>query len=1036
MPRCPDSPSPSRKRQRLSSPTYDELSQEELNAFDEVDRKLSQSQRSSPLARSEGPPDMRGKESSLPFVLPNCETGLSINKERDQIEEPSSSPLEARAIRAGFVSAATLPTQKDRPKALGFTSASNAQTHKDMQHGFSGFTSAAVLHGTLDSEKTSFDGALDALPLVSDLASMSPSPPDAQPEQDYASWFESSSTSLPEGAISFTSARAILDSGDAGQPDKVIGDASTSFSGFTSGFSVYKSTQAIDGSLNNEASTSTSILPGFISLTSTKTSGKKHWTALSAEALERAAKKMKKWEEELEKADCLSPAQVDEQENIPTSAAPPGLPSFQTPARAAFRAVENSPGPPPDTPCPAGTKFKKPLLTGARSALQTKKPFKSPLVNTSAAKLPRPAFNAPTFVSSPLNPSRPIEFASGSKLPAPFPFSTPVTPSRAGPSTPVRTAAGASSAPARALGLMPRRVGVASPSAKPKVFVTPFKPGMAPGEPGRSQLKQSQATQRTEAQKSVIIDTRTLDDSNKGRKTLSQKMERTRRTRFFNMTPPSGRQTLASCGLTPQSYTTQELESMGMCFLLQILNLRQHPCWAAAALEQLLEKGCNLATSEWVENHWSMILWKLAGMVCLEPQHESNPETRRWCWTEVMRQLLYRYERELNGGSRPALRMISTEDAPASCPMVLCVSNIIWSGESVDDGGFPVERHPELEVTDGWYRLRARVDLPLARAIRRGVISIGRKIAIAGARLSSGRKGPCEILKAYDSTVLEIFGNSSHLAPWHAKLGFQKQPYVATLDSLTRDGGVVTAVELVMTKLYPLGFLEFIEDDDGKITREGPRNDKDEAIAHDKWMAKREREASKLRQEFEKKLAIYEDYADKLEDLAGPRWRRPWTQMPPSIVERLYDEIEDYRKPFDFFISLPWYNAGWLSVYIRQQVEKDRAAHSEELERELNTICPPRAVRSFRIIAAHDARWSKSKPTRTVQLTVWDILKLTLDEDGKAGDIREGHKFLVNIISPVAMSVADRAGHFLCCRQVTNLVPTQQSGWMPPVLAP
>ena len=69
--------------------------------------------------------------------------------------------------------------------------------------------------------------------------------------------------------------------------------------------------------------------------------------------------------------------------------------------------------------------------------------------------------------------------------------------------------------------------------------------------------------------------------------------------------------------------------------------------------------------------------------------------------------------------------------------MVLCVSNVTWSpaGESAD--GFPIASHPELEVTDGWYRLRARVDQPLARAIRKGHIKTGRKIAVAGARVTA-----------------------------------------------------------------------------------------------------------------------------------------------------------------------------------------------------------------------------------------------------------------------------------------------------------
>ena len=62
-----------------------------------------------------------------------------------------------------------------------------------------------------------------------------------------------------------------------------------------------------------------------------------------------------------------------------------------------------------------------------------------------------------------------------------------------------------------------------------------------------------------------------------------------------------------------------------------------------AALEQLLAKGCMLVTKPWVDNHWAMVLWKLAGMVCLDPERESDGRSKRWCWSEVMRQLLYRY---------------------------------------------------------------------------------------------------------------------------------------------------------------------------------------------------------------------------------------------------------------------------------------------------------------------------------------------------------------------------------------------------------
>jgi breast cancer 2 susceptibility protein len=67
--------------------------------------------------------------------------------------------------------------------------------------------------------------------------------------------------------------------------------------------------------------------------------------------------------------------------------------------------------------------------------------------------------------------------------------------------------------------------------------------------------------------------------------------------------------------------------------------------------------------------------------------------------------------------------------------MVLCVSNIFWLPASVTDDGQHIESYPELEVTDGWYRLRARGDLAMVTAMRKGVIRVGRKIGVAGARV-------------------------------------------------------------------------------------------------------------------------------------------------------------------------------------------------------------------------------------------------------------------------------------------------------------
>ena len=59
-------------------------------------------------------------------------------------------------------------------------------------------------------------------------------------------------------------------------------------------------------------------------------------------------------------------------------------------------------------------------------------------------------------------------------------------------------------------------------------------------------------------------------------------------------------------------------------------------------LFELNARGCKLATEAWVDNHYGLILWKLAGMVALDPEKEADEPKRRWCWNELLRQFLYR----------------------------------------------------------------------------------------------------------------------------------------------------------------------------------------------------------------------------------------------------------------------------------------------------------------------------------------------------------------------------------------------------------
>jgi len=57
------------------------------------------------------------------------------------------------------------------------------------------------------------------------------------------------------------------------------------------------------------------------------------------------------------------------------------------------------------------------------------------------------------------------------------------------------------------------------------------------------------------------------------------------------------------------------------------------------AYQQILKDGCSQITQVWVNNHWSLILWKLAGIVKAKPALWEA----RWTFAEVVRQLKYRY---------------------------------------------------------------------------------------------------------------------------------------------------------------------------------------------------------------------------------------------------------------------------------------------------------------------------------------------------------------------------------------------------------
>ncbi|KAI9444587.1 hypothetical protein H4582DRAFT_2070318 [Lactarius indigo] len=596
------------------------------------------------------------------------------------------------------------------------------------------------------------------------------------------------------------------------------------------------------------------------------------------------------------------------------------------------------------------------------------KPFKSPLLNRSSIKtlgnrqsqpsLMNPATSTPTLE---YGPAALISSAlSAAALTPAAKFTTP----RVNKSTAIR-------------------------KGSPRKFITPFKPGMGPGESGRAQLKARYDTEK--------VNTTSSSRTDDAQSTSSLTRKSTRRL-FFDLKSPRDRKTLASSGLRPGTHSLEALAAIG----LNVAELRDlspksairyrfrtashvDPQGPTDALRELKAFGCTLATQEWVDNHWSLILWKLVGMVALDPDSEIDEHQRRWSWKETMRQLRYRYEKELNGGARPSLRLITYPGY---------IREIAHVGVQVGEDNLPVVPHPTLELTDGWYRLRARVDEILARAVRRGVIRVGRKIAISGASIPRDVE-PCEVLEAYDRVELAITGNGTHLAPWHAKLGFQPYPAIATLNSISPDGGMIPCLELIVTKVYPIAFIEFQKDDDGRVTREGPRREKDELAVHDAWARKREREYQRLRKEADDKCRLYFDWAQRFEAKSGS-WHPREEEDIPGNIESMFDECEYSSDISPVLRRASKAEAGWLARFTRDRVEKERETLDLELERELQAACPPREVRSFCVLLMRDARVARRPARRVVEMTCWDVLSLSFD-GAAPGRFKEGQRFQVSL---------------------------------------
>ncbi|KAM6933332.1 breast cancer type 2 susceptibility protein [Xenentodon cancila] len=381
-----------------------------------------------------------------------------------------------------------------------------------------------------------------------------------------------------------------------------------------------------------------------------------------------------------------------------------------------------------------------------------------------------------------------------------------------------------------------------------------------------------------------------------------------------------------------------------------------------------------LITEAWVYNHYRWIVWKQASL------ERSFPETMgSICLTpeQVLLQLKYRYDVEVDHSRRSALKKIMEKDDTAAKTLVLCVCETISRGQpqnrqSNNGAKTPQSADATVEnpyavvwLTDGWYAIKAQLDEPLTAMLQKGLLAAGGKLIIHGAQLM-GSQDACPPLEAPESLMLKICANSSRRARWDAKLGFYRdpRPFLLPVSSLYSTGGPVGCVDIIILRSYPIQWME--RKPDGGVVFRSARAEEKEARQYN---SRRQKAMEMLF------MKIQADFEKEEKGRVEPKRKRQ------TISDQEVASLEDGPELYEAVGNDPGYLEAHLS---KQQLEtlqsyrhslmekkraelQDRYRHAlEEEDNEMN--CPKRDVTPVWRLSIAD---SMANPSCGYQLNFW-----------------------------------------------------------------
>ncbi|XP_042313445.1 breast cancer type 2 susceptibility protein isoform X2 [Sceloporus undulatus] len=263
-----------------------------------------------------------------------------------------------------------------------------------------------------------------------------------------------------------------------------------------------------------------------------------------------------------------------------------------------------------------------------------------------------------------------------------------------------------------------------------------------------------------------------------------------------------------------------------------------------------------LISKSWACNHYRWIIWKLAAMEVAFPQEFASK-----CLTpeRVLLQLKYRYDVEVDKSCRSAIKRITERDDVAAKTLILCISRIISVSTNMPHifgSKSTAEENKRdvaiIEVTDGWYGIRAVLDPSLQSLLYKQKLTVGQKIVTHGAELV-GSQDACSPLEAPESLMLKISANSTRCAQWYATLGYYRdpRPFTLPLSSLFSEGGIVGCIDVIIQRIYPTQWMEKLST--GSYVFRNCRAEEREATKHTENRQKTlEALLAKIQAEFEK----------------------------------------------------------------------------------------------------------------------------------------------------------------------------------------